>query len=138
MAEREGSAMLTFKNVVAVGLFVFGTTFLWMTRDFLANPRDGTGALWSIVQVLAFASIIGFTAAGWGVFKDSTWWEAVALASAVVGLGALLPYVIGIVQLGQQGDAGVQINIAIHSVGVAAVLAIVLLPVVHDWFARRI
>ena len=130
--------MFSFKNVVAVGLFVFGTTFLWMTRDFLANPREGAGSLWSVIQVFAFISIIGFAAAGWAVFKDASWWEPIALASAAVGLVALVPYVIGIVQLGDQSDAGVQMNIAIHAFGIAAVFAIVLVPIVHDWVARRI
>lgn len=130
--------MFSFKNLVALGLFVFGTTFLWMTRDFLANPREGTGAIWSMIQVLALASIVGFAAAGWGVFKDASWWEPVALGSATVGLVALVPYVIGIVQLGDQSDAGVQMNIAIHAFGIAAVFAIVLVPIVHEWIARRI
>ena len=44
--------MFTFKNMVAIGLFLFGTTFLWMTRDFLAEPKAGTGTLWSVVQGL--------------------------------------------------------------------------------------
>lgn len=130
--------MFSFKNLVALGLFVFGTTFLWMTRDFLVNPREGTGAIWSMIQVLALASIVGFAAAGWGVFKDASWWEPVALGSATVGLVALVPYVIGIVQLGDQSDAGVQMNIAIHAFGIAAVFAIVLVPIVHEWIARRI
>lgn len=128
----------SFKNLVALGLFVFGTTFLWMTKDFLANPREGTGAIWSMIQVLAFATIVGFAAAGWGVFKDGSWWEPVALGSAAVGLAALVPYVVGIVRLGDQSDAGVQMNIAIHAFGIAAVFAIVLVPIVHEWIARRI
>lgn len=128
----------SFKNLVALGLFVFGTTFLWMTKDFLANPREGTGAIWSMIQVLAFATIVGFAAAGWGVFKDASWWEPVALGSAAVGLAALVPYVVGIVRLGDQSDAGVQMNIAIHAFGIAAVFAIVLVPIVHEWIARRI
>jgi hypothetical protein len=130
--------MLTFKNLVAVGLFVFGTTFLWMTRDFLANPREGSGALWSVVQVLVFAAIIGFAAAAWAVFKEASWWEPVAIASAVVGLAALVPYVVGVRQVGDTGDAGVQMNIAIHAAGIAAVLIIVLVPAVHGWITRRI
>jgi hypothetical protein len=140
MSENGGGSltMFTFKNMVAVGLFIFGTTFLWMTRDFLANPREGTGALWSVVQVLVFVSIIGFAAAGWAVFKDASWWEPIALASSAVGLAALVPYVIGVVQLGDQSDAGVQMNIGIHAFGIAAVFAIVLVPVVHDWLTRRI
>lgn len=130
--------MFSFKNLVAVGLFVFGTTFLWLTRDFLANPREGTGALWSVIQVVVIASILGFAAAGWGVFKDTSWWEPVALVSAVVGVAALVPYVIGIIRIGDQGDAGVQMNIAIHAFGIAAVFLIVLVPLVHDWIARKV
>jgi hypothetical protein len=129
--------MFTFKNLVALGLFVFGTTFLWMTRDFLANPREGTGALWSTIQVLAFVAIVGFAFAAWLVFKEASW-EPIALASAVVGLAALVPYVAGVQRVGDSGDAGVLINIAIHVVGVAAVFAIVLLPAAHDWLAKRI
>ena len=129
--------MFTFKNWVALGLFVFGTTFLWMTRDFLANPREGTGTLWSTVQVLAFVAIIGFSFAAWLVFKEASW-EPVAIASAVVGLAALVPYVIGVEQLGGGGDAGVQINIALHVVGVAAVFVLALVPTAHDWLAKRL
>ena len=130
--------MLTFKNLVAMGLFVFGSTFLWMTRDFLATPREGSGALWSIVQVLVFVAIVGFAAAAWGVFKETSWWEPVALASSVVGLAALVPYMIGVRQVGDAGDAGVQMNIAIHAVGIAAVLITVLVPAVHGWITKRI
>lgn len=130
--------MFVFKNWVAVGLFLFGTTFLWMTRDFLADRSQGTGAVWSFVQVLAFAAIVAFSAAAWGVFKESSWWEPVALASAVVGLAALGSYAIGIFQVGDQGDAGVQINLLVHVVGIAGVLAIVLVPALHTWIEKRI
>jgi predicted permease len=130
--------MLSFKNWVAIGLFLFGTTFLWMTRDFLANPREGSGTLWSVIQALVFAAIVGFAVAAWGVFKEGPWWEPVAMVSAVAGLAALVPYVIGVRQVGDTGDAGVQLNIAIHAVGIAAVFAMVFVPVVHDWISKRI
>jgi hypothetical protein len=130
--------MLSFKNWVALGLFLFGSTFLWMTRDFLANPREGTGALWSAIQIIALVSIAGFTVAAWVLFKEATWWEPVAIVSAIVGLAALVPYVIGVRQVGDAGDAGVQMNIVIHAIGIAAVFVVVLVPVVHDWLVRRI
>jgi hypothetical protein len=134
----EVSEMFTFKNWVALGLFLFGTTFLWMTRDFLANPREGAGAPWSMIQALVLVAIVGFAVAAWIVFKEASWWEPIAVASAIVGLGALVPYVIGVREVGYAGDAGVQMNIAIHGVGIATVFVIVLVPVVHDWIARRI
>ena len=130
--------MFSLKNWVAVGLFLFGSTFLWMTRDFLANPREGSGALWSVIQVLVLAAVVGFTGAAWGVFKEASWWEPVAVASAVLGLAALVPYVIGVRQIGDAGDAGVQMNIAIHAVGIVAVFVVVLATPVHDWIADRI
>ena len=129
--------MFTFKNLVALGLFVFGTTFLWMTRDFLANPREGTGALWSTIQVLAFVAIVGFAFAAWLVFKEASW-EPVAVASGVAGLAALVPYVVGVQRVGDLGDAGVQINIVIHVIGVATVFALALVPAVHEWLVRRV
>jgi hypothetical protein len=135
LTHEELATMLTLKNLVAVGLFVFGSTFLWMTRDFLANPREGSGGLWSVVQVLVFVTIVGFAAAAWAVFKEASWWEPVALVSAVVGFAALVPYVIGVRQV---GDAGVQMNIAIHVAGIAAVLITVLVPAVHGWITKRI
>ena len=130
--------MLAFKNWVALALFLFGTTFLWMTRDFLADRRAGTGSVWTIVQVFALLAIVGFAAAAWGLFKGTSWWEPVAVGSAMVGLATLIPYVIGIVQLRQLGDGGVRINIAMHALGVVAVLAMVVVPLVHRWFAERI
>jgi hypothetical protein len=135
---KEAGEMFSFKNWVALGLFLFGSTFLWMTRDFLANPREGTGALWSAVQVLVLVGIVGFTVAAWVLFKEASWWEPVAVASAIVGLAALVPYVVGVRQVGDAGDAGVQLNIAIHAVGIATVFVVVLVPVVHDWIAKRI
>ena len=130
--------MFSFKNVVALGLFLFGSTFLWMTRDFLSNPREGTGVLWSIVQVLVMTTIVGFTLAAWVLFKEASWWEPSAIASAIVGLAALVPYVVGVRQVGEASDAGVQMNIAIHVVGIAAVFAVGFVPLVHDWIARRL
>jgi hypothetical protein len=130
--------MFTFKNWVALAFFLFGSTFLWMTRDFLANPREGSGAMWSVVQVLVLIAIVGFTVAAWVVFAEASWWEPVALGSAIVGLAALVPYVIGVRQVGDAGDAGVQMNIAIHVLGIAAVIIVVLVPVVHDWIAKRV
>ena len=38
-------------------------------------------------------------ASGWGVFKELSWWEPVAVASSVVGLIAVVPYVVGLIQI---------------------------------------
>ena len=84
--------MLSFKNWVALGVFLFGSTFLWMTRDFLANPREGSGALWTVIQVLVMVTILGLRGRFLGPVKkrggDVAFGDAVA-GSATVRLAAL-------------------------------------------------
>jgi hypothetical protein len=55
------------------------------------------------------------------------------------GLIAVIPFIVGQRQLDVGfADLGVQINLWLHILGSAAVIAIVLLPVAHDWVARRL
>jgi hypothetical protein len=124
--------MFTFKNVMAIGLFLFGTTFMWMTASFAGRTPPPDGAVWTVENILALVAVIGFAAAGWGVFKELSWWEP-------VGLIAVVPYVVGLIQIDVDfADPGVQINLAMHVVGSAVVLALVLVPAVHEWFTARL
>jgi len=129
----------TFKNIVAIGLFLFGTTFLWMTASFTGRTPPPEGGIWTVENILALIAVIGFSAAGWGVFRELAWWETAAVASATVGLIAIIPYVLGLSQIGVGfADPGVQINLAMHVLGSAAVLALVLVPAVHGWLTARL
>jgi hypothetical protein len=83
--------MWTFKNVVAVGLFVFGSTFLWMTPAFAGRTPPPTGMAWTLVNILALVAVVGFTVAAWTVFQQYPWWGSVRLVSAVIGLVAVIP-----------------------------------------------
>jgi hypothetical protein len=136
---RGSDEIFTLKNVVAVGLFLFGTTFLWMTASFAGRTPPPTGPAWSAENVLALVALVGFTAAAWGVFKDQSWWEPVAVASAIVGLVAVVPYLVGLTQIeGDLADPGVEINLAMHVVGSAAVLLLVLVPGIYRWLTVRL
>lgn len=107
--------MFTFRNLIAVGLFLFGTTFLWMTAAMAGKTPPPGGTAWTITNVLAYVAIAGFAIAAWGVFKQYSWWETAAVLSGVVGLGAVVPFVVGQSQLDVGfGDSGVQINLWIH------------------------
>jgi MFS superfamily sulfate permease-like transporter len=131
--------MWTFKNLVALGLFLFGTTFLWMTPAFAGKTPPPTGTAWTLANVLALVAVAGFTVAAWAVFKQSSWWQTAALLSGMVGLVAVVPFVVGQGQLDVGlGDPGVQINLWLHLLGSAAVIAIVLLPAAHDWVTQRL
>jgi hypothetical protein len=125
--------MLTFRNLLAVGLFLFGSTFLWMTASFTGETPPPEGAIWTLENVLALLAVLGFTAAAWGVFKDLSWWEPVTAISGVVGLIAVIPFVIGVSGLAGSVDLGVAINLTMHVFGSGAVLAIVFVPSAHDW-----
>ena len=80
--------MFTIRNIGGVALFLFGTTYLWITPMFASEGISTRGVLWSITNVLAFLTLIGFTIATWGLFKKAGWWDNVAIASAVLGLVA--------------------------------------------------
>jgi hypothetical protein len=131
--------MWTFKNVFALGLFLFGTTFLWMTASMAGKTPPPTGTAWTLANVLCYVAVIGFTIAAWAVFKQYSWWETPALLSGIVGLIAVVPFIVGQSQLDIGfGDLGVQINLWMHILGSMAVIAIVLLPFAHDWVTRRL
>lgn len=131
--------MWTVKNLLAIGLFLFGTTFLWMTASFTGRTPPPTGVAWTLVNVLALAALAGFAVAAWGVFKGYSWWPASALVAAVVGLVAVVPFIVGLRQISAAfADLGLQINLWLHIVGCAAVIAIVRVPVVRDWLVQRL
>jgi hypothetical protein len=131
--------MWTFRNVVALGLFLFGTTFLWMTPAMAGRTPPPTGTAWTLANLLAFIAIIAFAIAAWAVFKQYSWWETAAVVSGIVGLVAVVPFIVGQSQLDVGfRDLGLQINLWMHVLGSAAVIAIAFLPAAHDWVARRL
>jgi hypothetical protein len=131
--------MWRFKNVLALGLFLFGTTFMWMTASFAGRTRPPTGLAWSLVNILAITAVVGYAVAAWAVFKQYSWWEIAALVSAGVGLAAIIPFIIGLRQIQVSfADLGVQINLWMHILGSVFVIAISRLPVVHDWVSHRL
>ena len=131
--------MWTFKNLLAVGLFLFGSTLLWMTPAFAGRTPPPTGMAWTLVNVLALAAVAGYTVAAWAVFKQYTWWGPVTLVSAIVGLVTVIPFVVGLLQIGARWvDLGVQINLWMHLLGSAAAVAVTRLPDLHTWVVHRL
>lgn len=131
--------MWTYKNLLAIGLFLFGTTYLWMTAAFAGRTPPPTGTAWTLVNVLALVALAGFSVAAWGVFKGYSWWPTIALVSSIVGLAAVVPYVVGLRQIDAAfADPGLQINLWLHILGGAAVILIVRLPAVRDWVMQRL
>ena len=131
--------MWTFKNLAAIGLFLFGSTFLWMTPAFAGRTSPPTGMAWTLANILALATVVGFTIAAWAVFKQHTVWAPMTLVSAILGLVAAVPFVVGLVQSGLRfADLGVQINLWMHLLGSLAAIGVVLLPGLHTWVVHRL
>jgi peptidoglycan/LPS O-acetylase OafA/YrhL len=96
-----------------------------MTSAFAGIKKPPGGATWVIATVGALASLALFTLAAWGLFKSRPWWQRAASAGAIVGLAALVPYGIAASTTGVSGPG---LNSAIHIMGSAAVLLVLLVP----------
>jgi peptidoglycan/LPS O-acetylase OafA/YrhL len=125
MEKRGGRRRWSRRNVTAATLFVYASTFLWMTGWYAGTKKPPGGATWAIANVGALASLVLFTLAAWGVFKSRSWWERAAVAGAIVGLAALVPYGIAASSTGVSGPG---LNSALHIMGSSAVLLVVLVP----------
>jgi hypothetical protein len=122
--------MFTIRNVGGVALFLFGTTFLWLTPTFASQGVSTKGVAWSITQVLSLVTIALLTAATWGLFTKAGWWEPVAIVAAVVGLAVLIPYWIA---ASHAGEVNPGFNVLIHALGSVGVLVLLLVPTLERW-----
>ena len=122
--------MFTIRNMGGVSLFLFGTTFLWLTPMFATRGITTSGTAWTATNVLAVAAVAGFSVATLGLFQRADWWEAVALGSAVIGTAVLAPYWLAATHAGETSPA---FNVLVHAVGDAGVYILLLVPALERW-----
>jgi hypothetical protein len=122
--------MFTIRNLGGVALFLFGTTFLWLTPSFASEGVSTTGLAWSLAQVLALVTLTGFTAASWGLFTKTGWWEYVALAACAAGLVTLIPYLIA---ADRAGETSPGFTAFVHVLGIAGVVLLLRVPRLENW-----
>ena len=122
--------MFTSRKVGGTALFVFGTTFAWITPEFVTAGLRNDGALWATVRVLALVTMAGFTVATVGLFQRRSWWETVAVASAVVGALALVPY---LVAARAAGETNPWYTAGVIALGITGVLVLLLAPPLERW-----
>ena len=127
--------MFTVRNIGGVALFLFGTTFLWLTPAFAPKGVSTSGAAWTIANVASLLTLAGFAVATWGLFTKAAWWEPVAIAFAVVGIVALIPYLFA-----DRGEGGTNpaFNALVHVVGSAGVLILLLVPALERWVSDHV
>ena len=127
--------MFTMRNIGGVALFLFGTTFLWLTPAFATQGLKTGGAMWSVTNGLALLAVAGFTVATWGLFRQASWWEPVALASTVVGVAVLGPYWLAARHAGETTPA---FNVFVHGLGDAGVFVLLLVPSLERWVSGHV
>ena len=127
--------MFTIRTMGGIALFLFGTTFLWLTTSFASKGVPTGSALWNVTNVLSLAVVLGFTVATWGLFKRTDWWETAAIVSAAAGLIVLVPYWIAASASGEVSPAW---NVFVHVVGDAGVLVLLLVPALEHWVSRHV
>jgi type VI protein secretion system component VasK len=77
--------MSRFRTVAAGAILLFGTTFLWFMPSFLGTSAVVEGAIWSIIQLLALATVIGYAGAAWALYRATTWWRSLAIGGSILG-----------------------------------------------------
>ena len=117
----------TMRTITAIAVFLFGTTFLWLAPAMAGKSgSDLGGARWVAVQLLVWASIIGFAVSAWGIYRSQTWWVPALAASAVAGVAATAVY--GVAVRDVAGVANVASNVVIHAGISLALLVAVATP----------
>jgi hypothetical protein len=122
--------MFTVRNLGGIALFLFGTTFLWLTPAFASKDVSTDSALWSITRVMALATMAGFLVATWALFQRDAWWENLAVGSAVLGLLTLAPFWIA---AAKSEEATPAFTVFVEFLGIAGVFVLLLVPKLEQW-----
>jgi hypothetical protein len=129
--------MFTIRNLGGVALFCMGTTWLWLTPEFAGRGVSTSGVLWAVSRVLCLLTVGGFCVATWGLFAQHSWWEAVALGSASIGVLALLTFSIAAARGGEPAGT-VSWNVFVHVVMLTGLFVLLLVPSLDRWVDHHV
>jgi hypothetical protein len=128
--------MSRFRTVAAVAIFLFGSTFLWLMPSFVGTGTTVNGAIWSIIQVLVAATVVGFAGAAWGLYRATAWWKPVTIGASI--LGALVLPLWWFAASSVSGVTNLAANLALHAIGIAVLLLVLLVPSLAQGLDRRL
>lgn len=122
--------MFTIRTMGGVVLLLFGSTFLWITPEFVTRGLPNTGSWWAVTRVLAPVTVLGIHRRDVGAVPDGRMVEITAMASALLGLVALIPYWVA---AHQANETTPWFNVLIHALGSAGALVLLLIPSLQRW-----
>jgi len=134
--EGKEDAMAHSRRLAAGAIFLFGTTFLWFMPSFLGTGAEVEGAIWSVLQLLVLATVIGYVGAAWALYRATTWWRPLAIGGSVVGTMVLGLWWLAVNSL--SGATNMAANLALHAIGIAVLLLVLLVPSLGRGFDRRL
>jgi len=124
--------MFTIRNIGGVALFLAGTTWLWLSPAFASKGVTTSGVFWATTRVLSLVTVVGFVVATWALFTRHSWWEHAALAAAVLGVIALIPYWVA-ASGGGETTGTTAWNASIHLLMAGGIFALLLVPQLERW-----
>ncbi|WP_152191893.1 hypothetical protein [Georgenia satyanarayanai] len=127
--------MFTIRNVRGVALFLFATTFLWITPAFASKGVSTDGLLWAATRILALLTMAGLVVATVGLFRRDAWWETVAVASAVLGVVAVLAFWFA---ASRAGETIPWFTALILGAGCLGVLVLLRVPALEQWVDHQV
>ena len=127
--------MFRFRTVAAGALLLFGTTFLWFMPSFLGTATTVGGAMWSVIQFLVLATVAGYAGAAWGLYKATSWWRPLAIGGSALGTLVLMLWWLMVSSL--SGVTNMVANLALHAIGIAVLLLVLLVPSLGRGIDRR-
>ena len=127
--------MFTIRNVGGVALFLFATTFLWITPAFASKGVSTEGPLWAATRIVALVTMAGLVLATVGLFRRDAWWETIAVASAVLGIVAVLVFWLAASRSGETTPWFTALILAAGCVGVIVLLRV---PALEQWVDHHV
>ena len=104
------------------------------------DPYEGRAT--TFVRWVGGATILVSVAVAVSLVARGVDFNPFVLATVLVGLAsgllAVVPYMIGLSEIGGVTDSGVAINLGMHVIGSALVIALVYVPSAHEWLTRSL
>ena len=127
---------MTFRNILAIGIFLVGASWLWLTPMWLSQGKTNA-SIFDPPGLLSVLAIVGFAVVAWGVFRSASWWEPVAIASALVGIAAAFVFWFWAAPAASS-EADIAANALLHIAAGALVVAVLLVKPAEQWLAGHL